>query len=160
MNEENFSRGFQMVADNQDSIIRQIRIISLQSKLKYTFNRVEMNFEHFEPYFILSHVIFCFVIAMDNQRSVCVLCNSHDYQRIFLLLKGIVSWDWGGLLMVSVDRYNILDIARKYLFLYFKVIFIFKIFKILIPLRRALPGSKVFWPVLSNHKFSARSTKW
>jgi hypothetical protein len=30
--------------------------------------------------------------------------------------KGIVSWDWRGLLMVSVDRYNILDIAGKYLF--------------------------------------------
>jgi hypothetical protein len=32
------------------------------------------------------------------------------------ILKGIVSCDWEGLMMLSVDRYNILDIAGKYLF--------------------------------------------
>jgi hypothetical protein len=30
-----------------------------------------------------------------------------------MLFKGIVSGEWGGLLMVSLDRYNILDIAGK-----------------------------------------------
>jgi hypothetical protein len=35
---------------------------------------------------------------------------------LFKIVKGIVSCDWGGLLMVSVDRYNFLDIAGKYLF--------------------------------------------
>jgi hypothetical protein len=29
-------------------------------------------------------------------------------------IKRIVSWVWGGLLMVSVDRYSVLDIAGKY----------------------------------------------
>jgi hypothetical protein len=30
-----------------------------------------------------------------------------------IIFKGIVSRDWGGLLMLSVDRYSILDIAGK-----------------------------------------------
>jgi hypothetical protein len=61
--------------------------------------------------------------------------------------------------MVSMDRYNILDIAGKYLFYVLKSSSYLK-FKILMPLRRALPGSKVSWPVFPNHKNSARSTKW
>jgi hypothetical protein len=64
-----------------------------------------------------------------------------------------------GMLMVAVDRYNILDIAGKYLLYILKSSSYLK-FKILIPLRRTLSGSKVSWPVLPNHKFSARSTKW
>jgi hypothetical protein len=60
--------------------------------------------------------------------------------------------------MLSVDRYNILDIAGKYLFYILKSSSYLK-FKILIKLRRALPGSKVPQPVLPNHKFSVRSTK-
>jgi hypothetical protein len=72
-------------------------------------------------------------------------------------LKGIVSWEWGGLLMVSVDRHNILDIAGKYLFYILKSSSSLK-FEILFTLWRALPGSKVPWPVLPNHKFSARSS--
>jgi hypothetical protein len=61
--------------------------------------------------------------------------------------------------MGSVDRYNIQDIAGKYLFYILKPSSYLK-FKILMPSRRALPGSKVSWPVLPNHKFSAKSTKW
>jgi hypothetical protein len=64
------------------------------------------------------------------------------------VFKGIVSRDWGGLLMVLLDIYSILDIAAKYLK-----------FNIFMPLRRALPGSKVRWAVVPNHNFSARSTK-
>jgi hypothetical protein len=60
--------------------------------------------------------------------------------------------------MLSVDRYNILDIAGKYLFDISKSSSYLK-FKILIKLRRALPGSKLSRPVLPNHKFSVRSTK-
>jgi hypothetical protein len=58
--------------------------------------------------------------------------------------------------MVSVDRYNILDIAGNDLFY---MAWSYLKFKILILLRRALPGSKVPWPVLLNHKFSSKSTK-
>jgi hypothetical protein len=60
--------------------------------------------------------------------------------------------------MVSVDRYKFLDIAGKYLFYILKSSSYLK-FKILMTLCRALPGRKVLWPVLTNHKFSARSTK-
>jgi hypothetical protein len=61
-------------------------------------------------------------------------------------------------MMLSVDRYKILDIAGKYLFYILKSSSYLK-FKILIKLRRALPGSTVPRPVLPNHKVSVRSTK-
>jgi hypothetical protein len=61
--------------------------------------------------------------------------------------------------MVLLDSYIILDIAAKYLFFILKSSSYLK-FNVLMPLRRALPGSKVTWPVLPNHRFSVRSTKW
>jgi hypothetical protein len=48
----------------------------------------------------------------------------------------------GGLLMVSVDRYSILDIAGKYLLLILKPSLYLKL-DMLMPLMRDLPGSKV-----------------
>jgi hypothetical protein len=33
--------------------------------------------------------------------------------KFLVLVKGIVSWDWGGWLMVSVEWYSTLDIAGK-----------------------------------------------
>jgi hypothetical protein len=84
--------------------------------------------------------------------------SQRDRAESWIDIKGIVSWDWGGLLIVLLDRYCTIDMAGKYLFLFSKPSSYLK-FNIFMPLRRDVPGSKVTWPVLPNKKFSARSTK-
>jgi hypothetical protein len=70
-------------------------------------------------------------------------------------LKGILSWDWGGLLIVLLDRYSTIDIAGKYLFLIIKPSWHIN-FNIFMHWGRTCPSSSVansFW------RLSTRSTK-